>query len=207
MAIKRINDQLKALLPPDVLKQLEEAFAKADVVIETTEGFIPKERFDAVNNDLKDYKGKYDTTVAEMDKFKSAAKGNEDLTALLEKTKADYMADKQRYEKQLQDRDRDYLMRDALKDAGVKNAKAVNGLLEHEKIVLKDGKLDGLDSQLEALRKSDGYLFVEKQNPNPTVVGRETNPAFNMGGRTGSKTDGLDPAMAKAFGIKTQPEK
>lgn len=204
MAIKRINDQLKALLPPETLKALEDAFAKADVVIETTDGYIPKERFDAVNNDLKDYKGKYDATVAEMDKFRSAAKGNEELTAILEKTKAEHSAEKQRYEKMLTDRERDYLLRDALKEARAKNPKAVNALLEHEKIVLKDGKLEGLDAQLEALRKSDSFLFDENPNPKPASAGRTTIPPFNGSGKTGSVTDGLDPKIAAAFGIKTE---
>ena len=205
MAIKRINDQLKGLLTPEVLKALETAFEKADVVIETTDGFIPKERFDAVNNDFKDYKVKYETTVADLDKFQKAAKGNEELTSILEKTKAEHAAEKQRFEQMLAQRERDFLMKDALREAGVKNPKAVIGLLEHEKIALKDGKLDGLDAQLEAIKKTDGYLFVEKTNPNPSNAGRETAPPFNAAGSSGKSVQ-LDDTLAKAFGIKATPK-
>lgn len=43
-----------------------------------------------------------------------------------------------------------------------KNAKAVKALLDSSKLSLKDdGTVDGLDAALEALKKSDGYLFEQ----------------------------------------------
>ena len=46
-----------------------------------------------------------------------------------------------------------------LTKANVKNSKAIKALLDLEKIKLKDGVFDGLDSQLEELKKTDDYLF------------------------------------------------
>lgn len=40
-----------------------------------------------------------------------------------------------------------------------KNPKAVSALLDPEKIVFKDGELSGAKEQIEALQKSDPYLF------------------------------------------------
>ncbi len=54
----------------------------------------------------------------------------------------------------------------ALTAAGAKNLKAVRALLDMEKLQMgEDGKLQGWPEQLEALQKSDGYLFAEAQQP------------------------------------------
>ena len=69
MAIKRINPELKTLLGDELYSQIETKLKDKDVVLETTEGYIPKERFDKVNDDLKDYKTKYESTNAEFEKL------------------------------------------------------------------------------------------------------------------------------------------
>ncbi len=52
----------------------------------------------------------------------------------------------------------------ALAAAGAKNNKAVRALLDLSGVKLEeDGKLAGFAEQLEALQKSDGYLFAEAQ--------------------------------------------
>ncbi|MFV0552265.1 MAG: phage scaffolding protein [Anaerorhabdus sp.] len=49
---------------------------------------------------------------------------------------------------------------------GAKNPKAVKGLLDLTKVVLEGEEIKGLDDQLEALVKSDDYLFAPKQDTN-----------------------------------------
>ena len=75
--IKQINPDLKALLGDELYAQLETKLKDKDVVIETTEGFIPKARFDQVSADLKDYKAKHESVNAEYEKLKPLAAGNE----------------------------------------------------------------------------------------------------------------------------------
>ncbi|MEG0416404.1 MAG: phage scaffolding protein [Erysipelothrix sp.] len=50
-----------------------------------------------------------------------------------------------------------------LHTSGAKNPKAVKGLLDLTKVVLEGDEIKGLDEQLEALMKSDDYLFTPKQ--------------------------------------------
>ena len=54
---------------------------------------------------------------------------------------------------------RDSALSALLTEAKVKNPKAVAALLDQEKIVFKDGELSGAKEQVEALQKSDSYLF------------------------------------------------
>ncbi len=53
----------------------------------------------------------------------------------------------------------DHALDGALTGAKAKNIKAVKALLDMEKVKLEDGKITGLDSQLEALKTENGYLF------------------------------------------------
>lgn len=47
----------------------------------------------------------------------------------------------------------------ALAQAGAKNIKLVRGALEHDKIKLEGESITGLQEQIEAIKKSDAYLF------------------------------------------------
>ncbi len=157
--IKQINPDLKALLGDELYAQLETKLKDKDVVIETTEGFIPKARFDQVSADLKDYKAKHESVNAEYEKLKPLAAGNEALTNQIKALQAENEKTKTEYETKITARERDYALSEALRVAKVKNAKAIIGLLDHDKIVLKDGKIDGIEPQLEAIKKTDPYLF------------------------------------------------
>lgn len=60
----------------------------------------------------------------------------------------------------------------ALTAAGAKNVKAVKPFIDTTKIKLgEDGKLTGLDEQLKEVQKTEGYLFVEKQQKQQTFKG------------------------------------
>lgn len=77
-----------------------------------------------------------------------------DLQKLNETTKADY-------ETRIANMEFDYSLNDALKGAKCKNTKALKALLNMENINLKNGKLEGLDEQLETLKANEGYLFED----------------------------------------------
>lgn len=53
----------------------------------------------------------------------------------------------------------EHALESALTGAKAKNIKAVKALLDMEKVKLEDGKITGLDSQLETLKAESGYLF------------------------------------------------
>ncbi len=63
------------------------------------------------------------------------------------------------YEKKIADRERDYLITAALEKSGAKNVRALKALLDLEKVSVREGKLEGLQEQLAAVRESDAYLF------------------------------------------------
>lgn len=72
---------------------------------------------------------------------------------------------------EMEERELDYALRGAVTDA--QDADLVLGLLDRGKLKRKDGKVEGLDEQLQALRKSKPFLFVQKAAESPKLSGAQ----------------------------------
>lgn len=59
----------------------------------------------------------------------------------------------------------DYDIKDALRAAKARDVDIVFGLLDRSKITSKDGKLNGVDEQVKAIRESKGFLFESDEKP------------------------------------------
>lgn len=117
---------------------------------------------------------------AELEQAKAAAaKSASDLTALQKKYDDDVAALKA-------DRDtleKGYLIDSALTARQAKNLRAAKALLDMDKVSLKDGKLEGLDEQLDAVVKENGYMFG---------ADTQTVPQFMKSSQSPSGLDGAD---------------
>ncbi|MBQ7976557.1 MAG: phage scaffolding protein [Clostridia bacterium] len=83
----------------------------------------------------------------------------------------------------------------ALAKAGSKNNKAVKALLDMDKVTFKDGKFEGLDEQLENIKKDSDYLFNKEDDGKPTFAGK-------TGGDNGPAAEGA--TLRAAMGLKTE---
>lgn len=84
----------------------------------------------------------------------------------------------------------------ALVKNGAKNPKAVNALLDSEKVELTDEGIKGLDEQLEALKESDAYLFqAGEDDGNPQIqTGEDPN------GDSGEESDAFEEVIISRYG-------
>jgi len=200
-----INETLKALLG-DKAKDFEELFKDKNVVIELQENHIPKGRFDEVNGQVKDYKSQ----VAERDKqladLMPKVKGHDELSKQLADLSELNKKTVSEYEGKIAKRERDYLLTDVLKSQKARNPKAIMPFIDESKLVVKDGKIEGLDDQLAELRKTDSYLFDEVQIV-PKKVGRETDPNNPNIIATGKPVFTPDDPIAKAMGLVKDEKK
>lgn len=111
------------------------------------------------------------TQLSERDKdlkgLQKQVKDNEDLSKQFTDLQDKYKTDTENLNKQLSQTKLNGALNTALSAAKVRNPKAAEALLDMDKIKLTDdGKLDGLDDQLAAIKKSDGYLFDEGTHSN-----------------------------------------
>ena len=119
------------------------------------------------------------TTITEL------KKNNKDNEAL-QQTIQDHEATIENLKKEAEQKDFNYALDTALKDNKCKNAKALKALLDLDNIKFNEGKLEGLEGQLTALKESDGYLF-DTSNPAPGNTGGAGNHP-RVGGGAGAVT-------------------
>ena len=119
------------------------------------------------------------TTITEL------KKNNKDNEAL-QQTIQDHEATIETLKKESAQKDFNYALDSALKDNKCKNAKALKALLDLDNIKFNEGKLEGLEGQLTALKESDGYLF-DTSNPAPGNTGGTGNHP-RVGGGAGEVT-------------------
>lgn len=162
--------------------------------------YIPKERFDEINTK----KQQLETSVAERDKqLEDLKKSTGDVEALktqIQTLQNDNKTKEEAYKIELSNLKKNNALELALTGAKVKNNKAIKALLDGEKIKLKDdGTLEGLSEQLEAIKKSDAYLFEETQTKTPIPKGYVPAPATPAPEGTVTSPASLGDAVAAAF--------
>lgn len=145
---------------------------------------IPYDRFKQVNDDKKALEGQLAERDKAIDGLNAKLKAGEDaaksITDLQEQLK-------QKDSAVLQAR-KDAAIQVALSQAKAKNAKAVQALLEADKLELQDdGSVKGLKEALDGLQKSDAYLFEPAKAPSaPPTSG--FNPPADGGGTPAPKS-------------------
>ncbi len=135
------------------------------VIDEVVDGnFVPKTRFNDINEENKDLKQSVADRDKQLDELKKSSGDNAELKKQIE-TLQQQNADQAAAHKVEMDQLRlDNAIDAALTAAGAKNGRAVKALLDTSKVKLgEDGKLTGLDEQLKEVQKTDSYLFAEKQ--------------------------------------------
>ena len=119
------------------------------------------ENIDERYNKLKTQKTELEAQIKERDtQLADLSKSNKDNECLLNQIK-----DLQALNKQIQF---DYALEGALTNAKSKNNKALKALLDMNSIKYQEGKLEGLQEQIEALQKDASYLFDLETTPQST---------------------------------------
>ena len=140
----------------------------AELSAEELKGYIPKTRFDEVNEAKKNAEALVKERDKQLEDVKKSTGDNEELKKQIEQLQEDNKAAKQKYEADIRQMQIDNAVQAALKDAGAKNVTATMALLTglDKAELAEDGTVKGLTEQIQALQKSESYLFNIK-NPEP----------------------------------------
>lgn len=146
---------------------------QAKKVMDSLDGeFVTKTRFNEVNEENKTLK----KSVADRDKQLEDLKKSSGDNAALQQQISDLQkanADQQKaHDAELAQLKLDNAVEVALSSAKAKNSKAVKAMLDMSKVKIgEDGKLTGFDEQIEALKKSDSYMFDVQQQTQQQFTG------------------------------------
>lgn len=146
---------------------------QAKKVMDSLDGnFVTKTRFNEVNEENKTLKQSVADRDKQLEDLKKSSGDNAELKKQIETLQQQNAEQQKAHEAELKQLKLDNAIDTALTAAGAKNVKAVKPFIDTTKIKLgEDGKLTGLDEQLKEVQKTEGYLFVEKQQKQQTFKG------------------------------------
>ncbi|MEF9952206.1 MAG: phage scaffolding protein [Clostridium sp.] len=113
------------------------------------------ERYQKLKSQKEDVEGQLKTANDTITDLKKSNKDNETLQTKI----SEYEGKVTEYEKKIADMQFSNALDNALKDANVKNTKAVKALLDMDKIKYDNDTLIGVKEQLDSIKETDAYLF------------------------------------------------
>jgi len=157
---------------------------------EQLKGFIPKARFDEVNNAKKQAEKDLSERDKQLETLKNSTGDVETLKNTIKQLQDENKASKEQYEAKISKIKLDNAIDNALGNAKAKNSRAVRALLDMEKIKFENETLSGLDEQLKSLKEAEDskFLFEEVKEPakpsfsgvEPGASTGETNPGSGV---------------------------
>lgn len=189
------EDFVKLGIDEELAKKCEEASQ------EELKGYIPKARFDEVNNEKKKLELDVRDRDGQLETLKKSTGDNEELKKQIEKLQADNKAKDDAHAAEIKQLKVDAALDSALTAAKAKNNTAVKALLKDmDKAELaEDGTIKGLAEQLEAIKKSDSYLFDAKDSKNTKVKGAKPGESGNEDGDKGVDTSKMSYSELAAY--------
>ena len=148
---------------------------------EAIKGFIPKSRFDELNEAKKSL----ETQISERDKQLETLKGqvgdNKELQDKITQLEAENKTNKEKYEADILKMEKTSAVKDAL--AGSLHPELLIGQFDLEKITKNaDGSFSGINEQLEAQRKAFPDMFTKKLSGRTPPNNGKPSPSGSEGG-------------------------
>ncbi|AGR47452.1 minor structural protein [Brevibacillus phage Abouo] len=193
MGIMDLKELLKSMGLSD--EQITKIMGGVD---EKYKGYVPKHRFDEVNEAKKQLETDLKDRDKQLTDLKKSVGDNEDLKKQIEILQSDNKAKDEQYQTKIKDMQVSTAIKLAL--AGeAHDPDLIAGLLDKSKIEInEDGTLKGgLDDQVKALRESKAFLFVEKQEGDSKPAFKGATPADGSGRQTDLKTNSVGASFAK----------
>ncbi|XOQ44291.1 MAG: Scaffolding protein [Clostridium sp.] len=157
------EDLIKLGLDEEMAQKVAEASA------EELKGFIPKARFDEVNNAKKDLEQQLKDRDKQLDDLSKKTKDNEELSKQIKDLQDANDATKKQYEAKIKDMQIEAAIREKLTDTKYPDL-LVAKFDKSKLVVASDGTVSGIDDQLTQIKEQYKDLFI------PEVKG---NPPFN----------------------------
>lgn len=163
----------------------EEIAAKCEAASQDElKGFIPKTRFDEVNNEKKKLEADIKERDTQLETLKNSKGDVDALKKQIEDLQNDNKAKDEAHKAEVHQLKVDAAVEAALVGAKAKNTTAVRALLKglEEAKLQEDGTIKGLSEQIAELQKSDSYLFEANDSSKTKMKGAEPGQSGNEDG-------------------------
>lgn len=147
-------DKLLELLGEEKFTSLKALLGDVKVIVDDG-NFIPKSRFDEVNQTKNSLKEQIETMNGELTKLKKLSKDNEEATSKIEALQNDIKAK----EKDAALLSKKFAIKDALREAGATHADLLADKFELDKIELDGDKIKDVENVLKPVREKYSDMF------------------------------------------------
>lgn len=135
------------------------------------ESYIPKTRFNEVNEAKKQLEADLKTRDKQLEDLKKNSGDNAELKTQLETLQAENKAAKEQYETDMKNLKLETAIKLAVGETA-QDTDLVAGLFDKSKLILnEDGKVTGIEEQLKTLKESKGFLFKEETKQQTQIKG------------------------------------
>jgi len=149
---------------------------KDEVVISNNGEWLPKAKFDKVNQEKKGYEEQIATLGEDLEKLKKSGGKNEELANEIEalQNKNTEIENARALDKKR------FAVREVLRDNNAKYVELLEGKIDLSKIEIDDaGKIKSADSVINPLKEAYKEMFVEKKLFDPNIHNPNHNPNVN----------------------------
>ena len=137
---------------------------QATKILAEFEKFVPKNKYEEALEENKKIKASVTERDKQLEELKKAGEGNTALQKQIEALQKQNAEQVKVHEAEMKKLKLDNAIELALSVSGARNTKAVKSLLNSEKLKLgEDGKVTGLDEQINAIKTSDSYMFKDSK--------------------------------------------
>ena len=141
--------------------------------------WIPKPRFNEVNNKLKATEDKVITYESQIQDYDKLVSTNKELKGNYDSLKEQHTNDLAAKDKEILNVSKRFMVESKLRESGAKHTSLLMKDIDLEKITVENDNLLGMDSILEGLKTNYGDMFVTKQTNNNTSqsnnIGNDNN--------------------------------
>ena len=158
---------LKQIIGEELFNQLPEEkkkeYAKQDLQDVSEGKYVPKDRFDQVNQQSKDYKEQVSERDRQIESLKNEFKDVDGLKDKVEQLTRDNAKQKEDYENQIKTINFNNALKASLSSYKCKDEDYLKSKIDRNSIKLNsDGTILGLKEQVEAFKKDHEYLFEKE---------------------------------------------
>lgn len=183
------RDEIKAILPNITKEELDKIMAINGSDIEKAKGDTA-----SYTKQIEDLTAQITDRDNQLTDLKSKTTDNDALSKKIEELQTANATAKANYDKIVADMKRDYAVDSSIRDAKAKNVKAVRALLDMSKIKMDGETVLGLKDQIDALAKSDAYLFDATETTPPAKGG------FVPGKGSNGSNENIPASFSEAIG-------
>lgn len=183
---------MKELLGEELYNQVKEKLGDKELIINDG-NYIPKHKFDDLNNDKKELKRQLEEVNAKVQELSSV--DAEKLNKEIEDLKSKYETDTKALNEKISKREYEYAVKELTRDIKFSSESAkktfMNDLVSKD-LKLEEGKLLGFDDYLNSYKEADPNAFVVEKQGEGVDLGDNHNSVPDSDNSFERKVMGLD---------------